>query len=154
MAKVAFKFSQSWLQSAVFIKLEYSNGRHDTLGASRYSQLCPPRQNVYECVSMHTHTAHTLHTMGSFDPLFSELSNSIARHRGASPGWQEEQSQEQGHSAALGRKAPFPVRVAPGTRGELHGSAGGEILSSLPKALIEALKLSEELGRVRGACSV
>lgn len=109
---------------------------------------------MYVCVSMHTHTAHTLHTMGSFDPLFSELSNSISRHREASPGWQEEQSEEQGHSAALGRKAPFPVRVAPGARGELHGSAGREILSSLPKALIEALKLSEELGRVRGACSV
>lgn len=99
-----------------------------------------------------THNAHTMHTMESFHPLslplFSE--SSIARHREASLGWQEEQSQKQGHSAALGRKTLFPARVAPGAREERHGSAGGEILSSLQKALIEALKLSEELGKVRG----
>ena len=82
--------------------------------------------------------------------LFSESSNSITRHREASPGWQEKQSQEQGHSAALGRKAPFPARIAPGSRGERHGFAGGEMLSSLQKAFLEALKPLEELGRVRG----
>lgn len=106
------------------------------------------------CMNASCAHPHCTHTMDSFHllslPLFSESSNSIARQREASPGWQEEQSQEQGHSAALGRKAPFPARVAPGTRGERYGSAGGEILSSLQKALLEAPKPLEELGRVRG----
>lgn len=104
---------------------------------------------MHACAHPHcTHTTDSFHPLSL--PLFSESSNSIARHREASLGWQEKQSHEQGHSAALGRKAPFPARVAPGTRGEQHGSAGGEILSSLQKALLEALKPLEELGRVRG----
>lgn len=109
------------------------------------NRVCQHRMHVRVCTRAHTHIAHYwLPRFPIITTILRFQSNSTARHGEASPEWQGKQTRKQCHSAALGRKAYFPS----GDRGQQHGFAAGDILSSLQKTFIGMLKLSKVAGRV------